>query len=196
MSDSKSVTRRASSDVEQGCYAVCNPDGSDISGAGAGVSDVNIVSIDGTVPSLTIDNLNVQLSHADATPDSVRIGDGTTLIGNDFGVTTASLRTAAHIGNATGIADFNAGAAGAQTIRSVSSTTARTPAKTTAAVTGTVSAGAQSVTLITSSDFSGSILTDTTLANTVITFAANGNDTVGAIAYVVTTGSIQILTLT
>ncbi len=102
-----------------------NPDGTSISGPGAGVSDVNIVQIDGTVPSLTIDNLNVQLSHADATPDSVRIGDGTTLVDNDFGVSTASFRVAALLGNAAGIADFDAGATGVQTLRTVLETQSR-----------------------------------------------------------------------
>jgi len=104
---------------------VLNPDGTSVSGAGAGTSDVNIVSIDGTVPTLTIDNLNVQLSHADATPDSVRIGDGTTLIDNDFGVSTAAFRVAALLGNAAGAIDYDAGATGVQTIRTVLETQSR-----------------------------------------------------------------------
>ncbi len=105
MATKQSVTRPAASDLDQLGFVIMNPDGSDISGPGAGTSDVNIVSIDGTVPTLTIDNLNVALSHADATPDSVRIGDGTTLIENDFGVSTAAFRVAALPGDATAIFD-------------------------------------------------------------------------------------------
>lgn len=97
-----------------------SPTPSSLFGTGGGAPlNVNISSIDGTVPSLTIDNLNVQLSHADATPDSVRIGDGTTLVGNDFGASTASFRVAALLGNSGGAADFGSGAAGAQTLRAV-----------------------------------------------------------------------------
>lgn len=40
-------------------------------------------------------------------------------LANNYGVATAALRTAAQIGNASGVADFNSGATGAQTVRVV-----------------------------------------------------------------------------
>ena len=77
---------------------VLNPDGTSVSGPGAGTTDVNIVQIDGTVPSLTVDNLNVQLSHLGANPDSVQIGDGTETLEIN---TDGSINTALNTGTST-----------------------------------------------------------------------------------------------
>lgn len=43
-------------------------------------------------------------------------------VANDYGVSSGAVRTAAQLGNATGVADFGSGAAGAQTLRTVLST--------------------------------------------------------------------------
>lgn len=43
-------------------------------------------------------------------------------VSSDYGVSSAAVRTAAQVGNATGAADFNSGAAGAQTLRAVLAT--------------------------------------------------------------------------
>ncbi len=40
-------------------------------------------------------------------------------VANDYGVASGAVRTASQIGNASGVADFNTGAAGAQTLRTV-----------------------------------------------------------------------------
>jgi len=72
-------------------------------------------------------------------------------------------------------------------------TTTETPSKTTVIADGTVASGAKSVTFITSSDFTGSILGDTAQASAAYLFTASLNNTLGALAYVITTGSIEIL---
>lgn len=57
---------------------------------------------------------------ANSTPLPVRLYDSSGNIlnfNNDYGASSGALRTAAQIGNATGAADFGAGATGAQTIR-------------------------------------------------------------------------------
>ena len=72
-------------------------------------------------------------------------------------------------------------------------TTERTPTKTTVSTSGTIAAGAQSVTMKTSLNFSGTILTDVASPDYTYTFSVNNGDTLAAIAYVVTTGSIEII---
>ncbi len=99
------------------------------------------------------------------------------------------------VGNSTGEWVAGAGAVNAQTQRVVTSSATRTAAKTTVVAGGTVAAGAQSVTFVTDTAFTGTITGDTTPSNAVITFSVNGNDTLGAIAYTVTAGSMQILTV-
>lgn len=68
-----------------------------------------------------------------------------------------------------------------------------TPTKTTYAASDTIALGAKSVTFITSSDFSGSILGDTAQADSVYTFS--DTDTLGAIAFIITTGTIEVLVI-
>lgn len=70
----------------------------------------------------------------------------------------------------------------------------RTPSRTEDAVVGnnSIGAGAQSVTIETSEDFTGTILGATAQPNRFYTFAAKGNDTVGEIEYEITAGSIII----
>lgn len=68
-----------------------------------------------------------------------------------------------------------------------------TPTKTTYAASNTIALGAKSVTFITSSDFSGSILGDTAQADSVYTFS--DSDALGAIAFVITTGTIEALVI-
>ena len=69
--------------------------------------------------------------------------------------------------------------------------TPKTPTKSTVVASGSVASGARSVSMRTSSDFTGSILGDTALADSVYSIA--DNNTLSAIAYVITTGSIEIL---
>lgn len=77
------------------------------------------------------------------------------------------------------------------------STTARTCASTIVSASGTVAAGKQSVQFVPSSDFTGTLLGAAWPGtNAAIGFSANGNDTLGAIVYTRTTGSITILTIT
>lgn len=72
--------------------------------------------------------------------------------------------------------------------------TARTPSVTNIGVSvGNIAGGAKSVIILTSEDFSGSILGVTANPNTAYSFAVNQNDdTLAAIAYVVSVGSIIV----
>lgn len=72
--------------------------------------------------------------------------------------------------------------------------TVRTPSVTNVGVgAGSVAAGAKSVIIVTSEDFTGTILGVTANPNTAYSFAVNQNDdTLAIIAYVVSTGSIII----
>lgn len=73
----------------------------------------------------------------------------------------------------------------------------RTPGATVVAVDGSVAAGARTVQLVPSADFSGTLLGQAWPSGTAIVgWTAQGNDTIGAIAYTVTTGTLLILTLT
>lgn len=68
-----------------------------------------------------------------------------------------------------------------------------TPSKITVTLSGTIPSGTRSVTLITSPDFTGSMLGDTAQASSAYSYTASGNNTLGIIDYVITTGSIEIL---
>ncbi len=71
----------------------------------------------------------------------------------------------------------------------------RTPLLSVATVTGTITEGALSITLVPSSDFSGTILgTAITPESPIAAFTWNApaGDVVGAIPYTVTTGSLFI----
>lgn len=74
--------------------------------------------------------------------------------------------------------------------------TQRTPASSVVSSNGSVSAGKQSVQFVPSSDFTGTLLAAAWPGtNNPISFSVNGNDTLGAIAYTVVTGSLTILTI-
>ena len=73
------------------------------------------------------------------------------------------------------------------------SSTQRTATRTSVAVSGSVALGSRSISIETSSDFAGTILGVTAQADRVYEFAVNQNDdTLGAIAYTLTAGSIII----
>lgn len=76
--------------------------------------------------------------------------------------------------------------------------TARTPAVSLVTTNGTVASGKKIVDFIFSSDFTGTVLTVafTGAADSVISFEAPPGDTLAAIAYTVTAGSIRIVTIT
>lgn len=76
-------------------------------------------------------------------------------------------------------------------------TVARTPASAVVSSSGSVAAGKQSVQFIPSSDFTGTLLGAAWPGtNATLGFSVVAPETIGAIAYTVTTGSITILTLT
>lgn len=81
------------------------------------------------------------------------------------------------------------GTSGAVTLPS----TSRIPSRALVSVDGFVSAGSRSVTLETSSDFMGTILGVVAQASGFYTYAVNqNNDTIGEIAYTISSGSITI----
>ena len=67
-----------------------------------------------------------------------------------------------------------------------------TPSKTTVSTSGSVTTGVKSVTFITDSSFTGTILGDTAQANGAYTFSASLNNTLSALVYTVTAGSMEI----
>lgn len=71
--------------------------------------------------------------------------------------------------------------------------TTRIPTKETAVISGTIAEGAKSVMIITDSAFTGSILGDTANASSFYPFVSESG--LGAIPYVITAGSIEILKL-
>lgn len=72
--------------------------------------------------------------------------------------------------------------------------TRRTPSRTkvSTAGAGSVAAGAKSVTFETDADFVGTIMGEAAQANSWYNFSAQGNDTLAAMAYTITSGSIYI----
>jgi hypothetical protein len=71
--------------------------------------------------------------------------------------------------------------------------TSRTPSLDIATGSGSVTSGAQSVTIVTSSDFSGTILGTSVSTNKAFTWSSKLNDTLAAIAYTISAGSLTIL---
>ncbi len=71
----------------------------------------------------------------------------------------------------------------------------RTPSIVTAVVSGSVPEGARKVTFLFSSDFAGTVLgaTFSGAANSFLTIDAPDGDTLGAIAYTRTAGTIRIV---
>lgn len=74
--------------------------------------------------------------------------------------------------------------------------TVRTAALTAAVASGSVTAGAKSVSFSSSSDFAGTIGGAAFGASQALVFAADGADTIGAIAYTRSAGTLYIATLT
>lgn len=73
----------------------------------------------------------------------------------------------------------------------------RTPGFINAVASGTVIAGAASISFSSSSDFAGTILGNTFGASQAVAYSPPGpNDTIGAIAYTVSAGTLYIATLT
>ena len=70
----------------------------------------------------------------------------------------------------------------------------KTPVLSSVSSSGSVAEGYTSVTLITSSDFAGTILGTAATASTTYTFSANGNP-LSAIAYTRSAGTIQIIAM-
>jgi hypothetical protein len=68
----------------------------------------------------------------------------------------------------------------------------RTPSRKKVSSNGSVVAGAKSVTFETDADFVGTIMGEAAQANSWYNFSAQGNDTLAAMAYTITSGSIYI----
>lgn len=74
--------------------------------------------------------------------------------------------------------------------------TTRTASLTAAVANGSVAANCKSVSFSSSSDFAGTIAGATFGASQALVFAADGADTIGAIAYTRSAGTLYIATLT
>lgn len=61
---------------------------------------------------------------------------------------------------------------------------------------GTIAAGAKSVSILASADFVGTVLTAVFTAGASVTYNATGINTIGAIAYTRSAGSLLVATLT
>ena len=70
----------------------------------------------------------------------------------------------------------------------------KTPVMKSVSISGSLNSGYTSITLITSSDFAGTILGFTASASTTYPFSSNGNP-LSEIPYVITSGSIQIIAM-
>ncbi len=74
--------------------------------------------------------------------------------------------------------------------------TSRTPSCVAAVASASTTAGSQSVTLLASSDFSGTVLGQAFAAGASLTFRANPGDTVAAMAFTRAAGTLFIYYLT
>lgn len=142
---------------------------------------------------------------------------------DDFGAAPAALRVAALLGNAAGIADFNAGITTAQTLRVVLPTDqtsipvtgpltdaqlratpvpvvlpagAEVLTSTLAVANGSTAGGENSAAFVTSAGFVGTINGVARSEKTFYGFSAETGKTLPAIAYTIAAGSINIDTLT
>ena len=70
----------------------------------------------------------------------------------------------------------------------------KTPVMTNVTASGTVAAGYTSITMVTSTDFVGTILGLAATASTTYPFSSNGNP-LSAITYTIGAGSIQIIAM-
>ena len=102
-------------------------------------------------------------------------------------ISSSPLRSAGTETNSTAIL------ASSVAIEAIMAAGVETPSKTTAVVSGSVAAGAKSVTLITSAAFVGTILGDAAVASTTYPFSASQSNTLAAIAYTMSAGAIEII---
>lgn len=84
---------------------------------------------------------------------------------------------------------------GAVNVNTGGAGTERTPAASVVSSSGSVNAGKKSITLIPSNDWTGTIL-GVDVGTQPLAFDAPQGDTLGAITYTRTTGSLTILTIT
>lgn len=97
-------------------------------GNSATVTASSALKVDGSAVTQPVSAASLPLPTGAATESTLSTLNGK--VANDYGVSTGAVRTAAQLGNASGVADFGSGAAGTQTLRVVPSTrseTASTP---------------------------------------------------------------------
>lgn len=87
-------------------------------------------------------------------------------------------------------------AAAAASLPVVQPTVSQAPACTAAVASGSTTAGATNITFLADSSFVGTLLGQTFAAGASLTFRASENNTVGAIAYTRSAGTLYIYTLT
>ncbi len=119
--------------------------------------------------------------------------DGDTYASDDIGGIKFQRVKLVHGANGTNDGDV----ASANPLPITQAATSRTCASSVVSASGSVTAGAQSVQFVPSSDFTGTLLGAAWPGgNNPVQFAANGNDTLGAIVYTRAAGSLTILTIT
>lgn len=89
-------------------------------GNSATVSAAGALKVDGSAVTQPVSAASLPLPTGASTEATLSTLNGK--VANDFGASSGGVRTASQIGNATGAADFNSGAAGAQTLRTVLAT--------------------------------------------------------------------------
>ena len=151
---------------------------------------MRVVYVNGTT-SQTYFNLETILKQFSSKGSSHRLKDN--LSQEDDAIVTKTQIVGFSTGGGGSLVNVKANPSGALTVESTESITQRTPSKSTVTSSGSVTAGAQSITFITSTDFIGTILGDTAKASSTYTYSVNCNDTLAAIVYTCTAGSIEIL---
>lgn len=86
-------------------------------GNSASVTGSNALKVDGSAVTQPVSVASLPLPSGAATESTLSTLNGK--VANDYGVSSGAVRAAAQVGNASGVADFNTGAAGAQTLRTV-----------------------------------------------------------------------------
>ena len=89
-------------------------------GNSATVTASSALKVDGSAVTQPVSAASLPLPTGAATESTLSTLSGK--VANDYGVSSGAVRTAAQVGNATGVADFGSGAAGSQTLRTVIST--------------------------------------------------------------------------
>lgn len=195
---------------------VCNPDGTSISGSGSGTGNVNLTQVGGAAialgQALAAASLPVVLTAAQlatlttvgglAAENAVPVGNPVFTAGIAQAYNTTPNWTLGDIAGfrfeqvTGGLMCYTRLLTTADAVTATLAGVSRAPAAVAATAGATIAAGSKSITFISSSDWAGTILGVTFPASSTFTLNAPAGDTIGAVVFTRSAGTLTYYTLT